>query len=130
LHTTKDCYGSLKELVPFYTFEDERNYIKISLNNLFHEICHRYIHSSRQKNIEALPSTFKAVFFILQNIHYLNTGTFITKKQDLFDQIKDNHKEILAMAMKIKYNTEYDFDFAFNLLFNWCQKAIVCLGKE
>ena len=42
---TKDYYGALKDLVPNYTEGDIRNFIKLSLNNMYHQICHRYIHS-------------------------------------------------------------------------------------
>lgn len=38
VHTTKDYYGRLSEFVPTYTVEDERTYIKMSLNNLYHEL--------------------------------------------------------------------------------------------
>ncbi len=51
LNTTKDYYGELKNLVPLYTIEDERNYIKLSLNNLYHEICHRYVHADREYRV-------------------------------------------------------------------------------
>lgn len=54
LNTTKDYYGELKNLVPAYSVEDERNYVKLSLNNLFHEICHRYVHADREYNISKL----------------------------------------------------------------------------
>ena len=45
LHTTKDYYGTLAKLVPEYTETDVRNFVKMSLGNLYHEICHRYIHA-------------------------------------------------------------------------------------
>ena len=67
LHSTKDYFGALQELVPSFTESDIRNFVKLSLNNLYHEICHRYIHSSHLKNISHLPITYKGVFFILQN---------------------------------------------------------------
>ena len=70
LKTTKDYYGELKNLVPTYTIEDERNYVKLSLNNLYHEICHRYIHTDMEYNISRLPITCKSVFFIMQHFHY------------------------------------------------------------
>lgn len=48
---------------PQYTIEDEGNYAKLSLNNLFHEICHRYVHADREYNISKLPITCKSVLF-------------------------------------------------------------------
>lgn len=126
LHTTKDYYGEINKLVPVYTLEDERNYIKLSLNNLFHELCHRYVHESRGKNIARLPVLYKSVFFILQNIYYLNTGTFIQTKQELLRCIQNENKQILEYAIKIKSDKDYDFDNSFQVLFNWCQKTMAC----
>ena len=124
LHTTKDYFGKLTGLVPAYTLEDERNYIKLSLDNLFHELCHGYIHFSREENIARLPAVYKSVFFIIQNIYYLNTGTFVSTKQDLLARINDEHKEVLATAMRIKNDAVEDFDYLFKVLFEWCQKMI------
>ncbi len=47
LHAAKDYFGELKEFVPEYSMENKRNYVKLCLNNLYHEFCHRYIHASR-----------------------------------------------------------------------------------
>ncbi len=40
LHTTKDYYGTLAQLVPEYTKNDVRNFVKMSLGNLYHEVIH------------------------------------------------------------------------------------------
>ena len=71
LHTTKDYYGCQRDLTPTYTMQDEITYIKISLNNLYHELCHRYIHATSEENTKRLPFSYKSAFFILQNIHFL-----------------------------------------------------------
>jgi len=124
IHTTKDYYGRLSELVPTYTAEDERTYIKISLDNMYHELCHRYIHDSREKNIIKLPCTYKFVFFILQNIHFQNTGDYILTKQELLSQLPEEDKRVLLKAMELKNKKEYDFDEYFSALFKWCQNSI------
>ena len=125
LHTTKDLYGKLADFVPTYTVEDEKNYIKLSLGNLFHEICHRYIHSDREKNVVRLPLTYKSVFFIIQNMYYIDSGIFIDKKRELIKHLKNQDKEVMEMAIMLKDNKEYDFNYAFDLLFTWCQNAII-----
>ncbi len=124
LNTTKDYYGELKKLVPAYTAEDERNYVKISLNNLYHEICHRYIHADREKNIWGLPISCKSVFFILQHLHYLSSGVFVTTKRELLECLKGEDKAVLELSISLRDNPDYDFDGAFELLFNWCRNAL------
>nr|WP_300789731.1 nucleotidyltransferase domain-containing protein [uncultured Acetatifactor sp.] len=124
LNTTKDYYGELKNLVPAYTMEDERNYVKFSLNNLYHEICHRYIHADREHNISRLPVTCKSVFYIVQHLHYLHTGNFVPTKWELLECVQDEDKAVLELSVSLRNDDGYDFDRAFSLLFRWCQSAL------
>ena len=124
LNTTKDYYGELKNLVPAYTMEDERNYVKFSLNNLYHEICHRYIHADREHNISRLPVTCKSVFYIVQHLHYLRTGNFVPTKRELLECVQDEDKAVLEFSISLRNDDGYDFDRAFSLLFRWCQSAL------
>ena len=102
LNTTKDYYGELKNLVPAYTMEDERNYVKFSLNNLYHEICHRYIHADREHNISRLPVTCKSVFYIVQHLHYLRTGNFVPTKRELLECVQDEDKAVLELSVSLR----------------------------
>ncbi|MBD5536330.1 MAG: nucleotidyltransferase domain-containing protein [Lachnospiraceae bacterium] len=124
LNTTKDYYGELKKLVPPYTMEDERNYVKLSLNNLYHEICHRYVHAGREYNISKLPITCKSIFFIMQHLYYLSSGNFIPTKRELLACVQDEDKTVLELSISLQNHIDYDFDEAFLVLFNWCQNAL------
>ena len=124
LNTTKDYYGELKNLVPAYTIEDERNYVKLSLNNFYHEICHRYIHADREYNVLKLPITCKSVFFIMQHLYYLSSGNFIPTKRELLECVQDEDKTVLELSILLQNNIDCDFDKAFSILFNWCQNAL------
>ena len=124
LNTTKDYYGELKNLVPAYTIEDERNYVKFSLNNLYHEICHRYIHADREYNISKLPMTCKSVFFIMQHLYYLSSGNFVPTKRELLECVQDEDRAVLELSISLQNSSDYDFDRAFSVLFNWCQNAL------
>ena len=75
-----------------------------------------------------LPVSCKSVFFILQNIHYLQTGVFAVTSQELLERLTGKDKEVLALSMKCKGRVPEDFDHAFSLLFDWCQNAIVQIG--
>lgn len=125
LNTTKDYYGELKNLVPAYTMEDERNYVKLSLNNLYHEICHRYVHAGREYNISKLPVTCKSIFFIIQHLYYLSSGNFVPTKQELLECVQDEDKTVLDLSISLQNCTSYDFEKAFSVLFNWCQNALL-----
>ena len=125
LHSTKDYFGVLRELVPVYTEQDIRNFVKMSINNLYHEICHRYVHGDEDANVSRLPFTYKGVFFILQNLHYLRTGEFIGTKRELLVQLKGNDRAVLERSMNRE--PAWDFQESFDLLFHWCQETLQTL---
>ena len=125
-HTTKDLYGKLSDYLPEASREDEINYVKISLGNLYHELCHRYIHSDREKNIRKFRGTCKVLFFLIQNMHYLETGTFALTREELKKTVPDEDRLMLTMS---KLPDDYDFDTAFKAVFAWCQNAFVRMDQ-
>ena len=120
LHTTKDLLGELKDYLPSATRENEINYVRLSLGNLYHELCHRYIHGDRERNIAAFRGTCKGLFFLIQNLHFLESGTFAVTKRELKEQVSEEDRTILEMA---DLPEDFDYDKAFRLVFNWCQSA-------
>lgn len=128
LNSTKDICGTLRSLVPAYTDEDIRNFVKVSLNNLYHEICHRYIHAGPERSAEALPGTYKAVFFILQNLYYLRHGEFITAKAELLPLLDGKDRAVLHRALELGSGITHDFADSFQLLFTWCQETLVSIS--
>lgn len=126
LSTTKDLYGSLKELLPPATRQDEINYVKLSLGNVYHEICHRYIHADREKNIAKFRATCKYLFFLIQNLHYIESGKFVATKKELKEQVSKVDREILDFA---ELDDNFDFDRSLSALFKWCQKAFIRVEK-
>lgn len=127
LNCTKDYFGVLRELVPAYTDNDIRNFVKLSVNNLYHEICHRYVHADREKNVTKLPGTYKGVFFILQNLYYLTSGTFVATKAELLRLLEGKNREVLRHSISLNNGGVYDFADSFELLFTWCQETLKSL---
>ena len=125
-HTTKDIYGVLKDYLPRATREDEIYYVKLSLGNLYHELCHRYIHTDKEKNKVKFRGTCKSVFFLIQNLHFLESGQFILSRKNLKEAVTEEDRIILEMA---ELPDGYDFDQAFSSMFTWCQRAFERLGN-
>jgi predicted nucleotidyltransferase len=128
LHGTKDYYGVLRELIPAFTVDDVRSYVKMSLNNMYHEICHRYIHADQEINKAYLPGTYKGVFFILQNLYYLTDGVFVSTKKELLERLDGKNRSVLERAMALQNGCCADFADSFALLFAWCQETMYNLG--
>ena len=119
-NTTKDLYGALSDYLPDASREDEIDYVKFSLGNLYHELCHRYIHADRESNSASFRATCKALFFLIQNLHYLESGEFVTTKRDLKGAVSEPDRRALMLS---ELPDGYDFDEAFSFLFAWCQDA-------
>ncbi len=120
--TTKDLYGRLTDFLPPAAREDEINYVKLSLGNLYHELCHRYIHADRTKNTAAFRGTCKYAFFLIQNLHFLESGSFAVTKRELKEQVSEEDRAILEAA---ELPDDYDYDTVFPLVFRWCQSAFI-----
>lgn len=124
LNSTKDLYGTLGSLVPAYTAEDVRQYVKLSAGNLYHELCHRYLYTSRENSVQKLPASCKAVFFILQDQHWLRTGRFAATKGDLLPLLSGTDKDVFELSIELAAGKSYDFDAALRLLLSWCQMTL------
>ena len=120
LHTTKDVYGTFSDHLPEASREDEINYVKISLGNLYHELCHRYIHADREKNTVKFRGTCKGLFFLIQNLYYLQSGDFVITKKELKESVCEEDRAVLEVT---ELSDGYDFDKAFSAVFDWCQNA-------
>ena len=125
-HTTKDLFGVLADYLPPASREDEINYVRLSLGNLYHEICHRYIHAEREKNIAKLRGACKSAFFLIQNMHYLESGRFILAKRALKEAVSEEDRRVLELS---ELPDGYDFDRAFAILFDWCQAAFTRIER-
>ena len=124
--TTKDLVGNLTDYLPPATREDEINYVNLSLGNLYHELCHRYIHADRYKNTAKFRGTCKSVFYLIQNLHFLESERFILSKTDLKEAVTEEDRIVLEMA---ELPDGYDFDQAFTSLFAWCQSAFARIER-
>lgn len=120
LHSTRDLLGSLSQLVPAYTREDVENYCKLSLNNLYHLLCHSYVHGDPETAGVWLKEAYKGAFFILQNLHYLQTGHFPTSRADALGCLKGEDRALLETGMKLAGGEPLPEKACFQQLFDWC----------
>jgi len=120
VHTTKDIFGTLSELLPESSRANEIDYVKLSLGNIYHELCHRYIHADREKTVSMFRGACKGLFFLIQNMYYLESGRFVATKRELKELVAEDDREMLSMA---ELPEDGDFDSAFGKVFRWCQNA-------
>ena len=117
LHTTQDYYGRLACYVPQYTRGDIVQFVKLSIGNLYHGLCHSRIYAPRGKEKNMLAGAYKSAFFILQNLHYLESGEFIATRAALKAALTGDDRAVMEQW----HGTD---DEAFSLLLGWCQQAL------
>ena len=122
LHTTGDIYGKLNEIVPEYSKKDVADYIKMSVGNLYHMLCHRRIHSEMEKNVYKLPLAQRDIFFILQNLYYLEKNNFIMKKTDVASSVKGIDLKVWESFSEDI--TSENLDQHLDLLLDWCNDVL------
>jgi len=127
LHSTHDVYGTLATLVPDFSAEDVRCYVRLSLNNLLHELTHRRIHDSDEKNIVRLPQAYKMVFFILQGLCWLEDGVFPGALNEMRECVGETDKAVFEKTAAARNGQPLDFQQDFELLFNWIHQTLLRL---
>ena len=122
-NSTQDIYGSLDELIPEYTHDDTVDFIRLSLNNVYHELCHRYVHSSDKICAATLNGILKSAFFILQDICFIRTGEFPVTHRSLGElkvRLGENDRAVIDL-MTLE---NYDFEEAYVILLRWCGETL------
>jgi len=122
LHETKNYYGKLQPLLPEFELDDVKNYIGISIGNLYHMLCHSRIHAQPETAAETLRGLYKTVFYILQNVYYVRSGQWLMDRAELQSKLAGLDRDVLTMAMQLKSAPEYDAEKAYGILFDWCRQ--------
>ena len=123
LHETKDYYGTLSQLVPAYSRQDVQDYLKTGAGNLYHELCHRYIHAPDTLQ-EVLPFLYKGTFYLLQNRHWLNTGEYLQDRTELLTCLSGLDQTVLQIGIKMREGISCEQEKAFEALFLWCREIL------
>ena len=63
---------------------------------------------------------------MIQNLHFLETGTFVLSKRELKEQVGDADRAMLNLS---ELPDGYDFDAAFRQVLAWCQQAFLRIDR-
>ena len=67
------------------------------------------------------------MFYILQNLYFLQSGEFAPTRAALLARLSGQDHAVLERAMALHRGEEFDFDENFNRLFTWCQETLASL---
>ena len=123
-HSTKDLYGTLAPLLPQVDMDEHRRYVRLALGNLYHALCHRYVHGAEQGRAKSLLGHEKELFFLLQDLHFLRTGEFPPSRAALYDALPSDDRAVWDAVKAMCGNSDEAYEDAFAAVFTWCQKTL------
>ena len=111
-------------LSPAYTAHDVRNFVKISINGLYHEICHAYVHADHDAANERISGAYKSAFFILQDLYFPGArGIYPNKGTSAAVAVRPGQSRPGARHTPRRREVFRPAE-SFALLFAWCQDAL------
>ena len=122
---TKPIYGSLDKLKEKITADNIHTAIRIGACNIYHMCVHNLVH---EKDSDTLKALYKSSVFTLQAIAYLQTESYLSKKDELMLYLLPDDKDILIAGIKLKQMTDISpdtFSQMSELLLNWASALIV-----
>lgn len=97
-HDTLPYEGSLDFLLPKIRRCDIERAVRLGACNLYHATVHNLIH---EKDSSALPGLYKSAGFILQAIHFLNTGVYVSRKADLLPLLSGINRDLMETGLQL-----------------------------
>lgn len=117
---TEAFYGELAPLLPDIGRQDIIDGVRNGASALYHSCCHTAVHSGQ--DLRALRGMYKSAFFILQSLHYLQSGAYIATKRELLPLLPETERQILLAGMDWAAEEQAaaaDPDRCFSQLLQW-----------
>lgn len=125
---TIPLYGSLEFAQNCIDREDVRRAVRIGACNLYHGAVHNFLHGKR---METLAGLYKGAVFAIRTEHYLCTGEYLHKTQDLLDHADASARPILLTAQRLKAGEpDEDFRTLSERLIQYCSELMDRCAEE
>ncbi len=120
-YDTKPIQGTLDELLGAIDQTAVHRAIKSGVCNIYHGCVHNMLY---EKEDEILKGLYKSASFVVQAIHFAETGTYICQQKELLEVVSADQKPIVETFMALKNGGKVDFQVMSEDLFAWCKKQI------
>lgn len=120
-YDTKPMIGSLDELLLLIDDESINYAIHTGACTIYHTCVHNMLY---EKDLDILKGLYKSAVFVLQAVHFQQTGRYASNKKDLLKMPDTENRLILSTFLEIKQGREMDFQKMSENLFNWSKRII------
>ncbi len=120
---TDTLYGSFEDILPAPSRRAALEAAQTGAGTLFHALCHTQVHGKVTPDF--LRQVYKGTFFILQAVHFAQTGEYATDKKTLQGKLSGRNKKILDILA----SGQYPPSSAREMLL-WCQETLAYTAAE
>ena len=120
-HDTTPIKGSLDEVMAVIDESAVNRAIRIGACNIFHGCVHNMLH---EKSDDILRGLYKSASFVVRAIAFRQTGTYISRQNELRQVVSCDERIILETCMNLKQGKAVDFNLMSETLFTWSKKWI------
>ncbi|XXJ19664.1 nucleotidyltransferase domain-containing protein [Desulfovibrio caledoniensis] len=122
---TTDHFGRLDDYLPPVSREDVHYGARVSASALLHMLTHSYLYAEKEARPVILKEAFKSAFFLMQVVHYLDSGQYCSTKGELIQCLEGTRREIVEAGMDFPGWLEiHSEQQAFELLLGWCRDVM------
>jgi len=119
--------GSLDFVQTMISESDVRRAVRIGACNVYHAAAHNLLHGRR---MEELSGLYKSAAFVVQALHFVRTGEYIRRRDELIMRVPEAEREILTEADALKKGASTGtFDELSARLIGWCSGVIAQYGE-
>ena len=120
-YDTTPLKGSLDDVLAMIGDADVERAIRIGSCNIYHGCVHNMLYD---KSEDILRGLYKSASFVVQAVHYKQTGKYVRRQKDLLGAVSSDEKEIISTFLNMKNGETVDFDRMSERLFLWSKKQI------
>ena len=120
-HDTLPIKGSMDEVLSKIDDSAVNRAIKVGACNIYHGCVHNMLY---EKSEEILKGLYKAATFVVQAIHYQQSGCYLRHHAELISVVSEQDRFILETYVQLKRGEKLDFSAMSNHLFSWAKEWI------
>ena len=120
-HDTKPIMGTLDELKPLLDADAIRRAIATGVCNIYHGCVHNMLY---EHSDDILKGLYKAASFVVQAIHFQQTGIYVRRQDDLINLVCSDERIIVENFLYLKNGGTVRFCEMSEALFAWAGKKI------
>nr|QGT50581.1 hypothetical protein Elusimicrob1349_0510 [uncultured Elusimicrobia bacterium] len=116
-YDTDTLYGSFDGILSIPARRDALEAAQTGAGTIFHALCHTQVHGKVTSDF--LAQLYKGTCFVLQALHFAQTGEYVSTKQTLLSKLTGLNREILATLLEGKFPPD-----SAEPLLAWCQETL------